>query len=588
MEDEDDGQYLQSMDRLFNICQQYQKMKKESDAPSSLEATKKEEEEEPGNSSNSNEIPISSESSSSVVIEKDDSFTEDFESKLQISKKEEESREKVSSKAKKQVSAYFLRFGKRRMDESSDDSSSDESSEDAEAAKYADVVDEPIIEPGSDLPIPPEQQIAPAAHVSLLKPKVSKKYLRDVLKHVDYMPKEQLEKAVRRITTMRCPQDKKRLRVLARALYRKERTLQDRVPRTLDHDSTLKHFDFLIAVDFECTCQEIVYNYPHEIIEFAAVLIDCRKYRIVSHFRSFVRPFLNPILSKFCTDFTKINQSTVDNAPYFREALAKFDKWMRDCGMGRDAESRFAFVTDGPHDMWKFMQLQCAISGISMPHMFRSFINIKRAFENRFGMMLPQKNGKSGIQNMLELLGLTFQGQAHSGLHDARNIATIVCLFLKGNFEFMINQRCAYLPLEERIKQNGRKKMRPLPLEQVEPEKVISADFEIWKEHLPMKLMRVRRDQFLDSSYLDCESCDDLTDDENDEEAHDRNMAIRAELDLLQDKEDEEYAAKNAEIQRQKELGIYEEERKTTPKKPKTEKKKKRKGESIFRINHFD
>jgi hypothetical protein len=38
-------------------------------------------------------------------------------------------------------------------------------------------------------------------------------------------------------------------------------------------------FDYLIVVDFEATCEKNKYtNYPHEIIEFPAVLIHVHRY----------------------------------------------------------------------------------------------------------------------------------------------------------------------------------------------------------------------------------------------------------------------------------------------------------------------
>ena len=43
-----------------------------------------------------------------------------------------------------------------------------------------------------------------------------------------------------------------------------------------------KHDDYLCVVDFECTCEEDVYDYAHEIIEFPVVLIKTSTLEIVS------------------------------------------------------------------------------------------------------------------------------------------------------------------------------------------------------------------------------------------------------------------------------------------------------------------
>lgn len=34
------------------------------------------------------------------------------------------------------------------------------------------------------------------------------------------------------------------------------------------------HYSYYIVIDFEATCDENSHNYPHEIIEFPAVLVD--------------------------------------------------------------------------------------------------------------------------------------------------------------------------------------------------------------------------------------------------------------------------------------------------------------------------
>ncbi|VDL68179.1 unnamed protein product [Nippostrongylus brasiliensis] len=193
---------------------------------------------------------------------------------------------------------------------------------------------------------------------------------------------------------------KKQLRARLRRYYRKEFSMYrmlhegDSVPRL--GNKTARHFDYLVvssyhslcffsvpqtflsrsvlqAIDFECTCVEVIYDYPHEIIEFPAVLIDVRQMRIVEAFcnsfafylnryriiidtfRSFVKPEKNPILDQFCVQLTGcdflllesgISQSTVDSAPTFRDAYRLFRDWMARHSLG-DSGCRYAFVTDG-------------------------------------------------------------------------------------------------------------------------------------------------------------------------------------------------------------------------------------------------
>ena len=49
--------------------------------------------------------------------------------------------------------------------------------------------------------------------------------------------------------------------------------------RYLAHTSTpsalrIPHYNYFVVIDFEATCEQNVARYPHEIIEFPAVLID--------------------------------------------------------------------------------------------------------------------------------------------------------------------------------------------------------------------------------------------------------------------------------------------------------------------------
>lgn len=129
-------------------------------------------------------------------------------------------------------------------------------------------------------------------------------------------------------------------------------------------NKTARHFDYLVAIDFECTCVEVIYDYPHEIIEFPAVLIDVRQMRIVDTFRTFVKPEKNPILDPFCIQLTGISQSTVDSAPVFKDAYRLFRDWMAQHHLG-DTGYRYAFVTDGPVGYFEWFESKLAGDSLS-------------------------------------------------------------------------------------------------------------------------------------------------------------------------------------------------------------------------------
>ncbi|XP_076372373.1 3'-5' exoribonuclease 1-like [Tachypleus tridentatus] len=193
-------------------------------------------------------------------------------------------------------------------------------------------------------------------------------------------------------------------------------------------------YNFLCVIDFEATCEgEKVPDYPHEIIEFPAVLVDTRQKAIVDTFHEYCKPSLNPQLSEFCRSLTGISQETIDGADTFPEVLQKFENWLKDRGLGSDYS--FCIATDGPWDMGRFLHLQCQFCKIPFPRWGRKWVNIRKAYTNFY------RTKSYSLVPMLELLGLKFEGQQHCGFDDARNIARIAICMLKDGAHLKVNER---------------------------------------------------------------------------------------------------------------------------------------------------
>nr|CAD7256448.1 unnamed protein product [Timema shepardi] len=169
-----------------------------------------------------------------------------------------------------------------------------------------------------------------------------------------------------------------------------------------------KLFPYYVIVDFEATCEEVnIPNYPHEIIEFPAVLVDTEKQKVLDHFQAYCRPVLNPVLSEFCVELTGITQDQVESAPLFPEVLANFEAWLAKHKLG--TKHKYAIVTDGPWDMGRFLYGQCKVC---------------------FCLKL-----------MLEHIEMIFEGRPHCGLDDARNIARILLRMVKDGASIQYNER---------------------------------------------------------------------------------------------------------------------------------------------------
>jgi len=83
-------------------------------------------------------------------------------------------------------------------------------------------------------------------------------------------------------------------------------------------------YDHYLVIDLEASCDDRG-SIPHqdrEIIEIGAVMVKVQDFTPVDEWQSFVRPIRHPMLTPLCTRLTSIQQSDVDSAPRFPEAVA--------------------------------------------------------------------------------------------------------------------------------------------------------------------------------------------------------------------------------------------------------------------------
>lgn len=68
-------------------------------------------------------------------------------------------------------------------------------------------------------------------------------------------------------------------------------------------------FDYLIALDFEATCDNDADGKPknpdpQEIIEIPLIIINTKTLQVEGVFHEYVRPTFHPVLSEFCKNLT--------------------------------------------------------------------------------------------------------------------------------------------------------------------------------------------------------------------------------------------------------------------------------------------
>ncbi len=177
---------------------------------------------------------------------------------------------------------------------------------------------------------------------------------------------------------------------------------------------------YLCILDFEATCWENSENKEQmEIIEFPSVLYKVveSKYELISEFSQYVKPTLNPKLTKFCTELTGIQQETVNNAKTIDIVYKEHIKWLT---QHVPINSYLLFATCGNWDLKTQLPREIKNKKLKKHKYYSKFINVKAEFEYFY------KKKAGGMVGMLQFLNLSLDGRHHSGIDDTRNIAKIM------------------------------------------------------------------------------------------------------------------------------------------------------------------
>ncbi|RYY04588.1 MAG: exonuclease domain-containing protein [Gammaproteobacteria bacterium] len=174
--------------------------------------------------------------------------------------------------------------------------------------------------------------------------------------------------------------------------------------------------DMRIAlIDLECTCDVDVplMIEGHEIIEIGAVVCDLTvdNLVIVDSLQLYAMPIDNPHLSEFCIQLTGIEQATVDQAKPLVYVLLELHSWIMKNAID-------VWGSWGGFDRSQFI-MECRLKELANPLSELQHFNIKQLFAGKFGH-------KIGLERALMMQGLCFEGRAHSGIDDAKNIAILL------------------------------------------------------------------------------------------------------------------------------------------------------------------
>jgi inhibitor of KinA sporulation pathway (predicted exonuclease) len=167
-----------------------------------------------------------------------------------------------------------------------------------------------------------------------------------------------------------------------------------------------------IVFDLEATCWKLRKPPPQEIIEIGAVKISETGERI-SEFSAFVKPKLNPELSRFCKQLTSIEQEDIDYARDFEDVIWDFEDWLN------WPNEDILLVAWGDYDQAQLGK-DALLHGLDFPWL-KHFLCLKVAHTKLLKLKEPV-----GVKTALELAGFQFEGTNHRAIEDARNTARIL------------------------------------------------------------------------------------------------------------------------------------------------------------------
>ncbi|WKN20124.1 exonuclease domain-containing protein [Azotobacter vinelandii] len=175
--------------------------------------------------------------------------------------------------------------------------------------------------------------------------------------------------------------------------------------------------DKWLVIDLEATTDEGGWPVADmEIIEIGASLVN-RNGHELDHFKRFVRPLRRPLLTLFCQELTHIAQSDIDSATPLPMVWEQFEHWLT------PYRPRLAGWTSwGDYDRRQLEQ-EWRRHGLASSLIPLSHVNLKQRFADTRQLKRPV-----GLRTALQLAGMSFQGQQHRALEDARNTARLLPL----------------------------------------------------------------------------------------------------------------------------------------------------------------
>jgi len=189
--------------------------------------------------------------------------------------------------------------------------------------------------------------------------------------------------------------------------------------------STEQRYQYLCVVDFEASINEL--DSTHEVTEFPLLLLSTAtpSLDIVEEFHTFVRPQRNIRWRNHRDGLRHL----LDKSPTFPEVWQDLLAFLYRHGV---TELNTLAITCGDWDFRAMLPTEQSFHGIDPLALFQNWCNIKHAFQSFTG-----KKANS-MARMLNVIGRDLVGTHHSGIDDARNIASIARWLYQQGYIFKI------------------------------------------------------------------------------------------------------------------------------------------------------
>lgn len=175
----------------------------------------------------------------------------------------------------------------------------------------------------------------------------------------------------------------------------------------------------------------------HEIVEFGAVMVDECGDEIDS-FHEYVKPAYADRISAFLKKNSGITMDLLDDKSGFSEVLGRFIDWCETSCSDTNGDD-YEIYSWSESDI-KQLAKEIALKGItetpSISRMMDNWLDLQYMFDTDLGFLRQQS-----LERALEMAGMTFVGDAHHALDDARNTARLHA-FLNDPEEKVTTIRC--------------------------------------------------------------------------------------------------------------------------------------------------